>query len=1001
MERRTRPRDAVRALVAAPVAAWALAAAWAPGTAAPSAPPAPAISRAQAVVDSLAEAERWDEVVAAARAALPGATDAAAEAALRSSLMLAHFHSGDLTSARAEQERVVALRAAVLPATDPQRADDLNDLAILCDRTGDDAAALDAWERSLALLRALPAAESAARAVPRLSAAAEAERRLGRHAACERRLLEAIALSEAHLPRDQRHARLLNNLGALQWDERRFDEASRNLREALRITREDASSSPLRVAVAHHNLANLKREQGEPDEAEALHREALALARAHLAEDPQFPVFLKEPAVLYAEQGRFDEAFALWDEALAALGAERAGLLGSEILYERARAELARGRPDAARAALEECLAIRMAKRTADHPMTAQARAALGTAAMRLGRDREARKHFEGALAVLRASPAYPEERAESLEGIARLDWRRGRREDAVAAMRQALDVLEGLRWHRTASERARADWARTAEEPARTMVAWLARLGRVAEALEFSERIRGRILGDQIAAAHVDWRRDVPADVQASLAAREREALATIATARRRLEAELRDDGVAPAAGTADALEAAARAYRDVLEEGRARSRAWRGAMGARSPEGIAAAVGAALGPGEIVLSWQIGDEASFLFELEAGAAPRCTELAVPSAVAKAWGVEAGALTGAKLAAALAAGHGPLPADGSGPRRDGLRGVGRATPAGARAGETAASAARLRDLALLGDALLPEPARRRALAADRVWVIPDGPLHDVPVEALAFAAKDGGAAYWLDLGPPVCYGASLATLLDLAARERSPTPGSYVLTVNDPDRGVTGDRPRQEAPGTLAEWAQAGRFHPLPGTRREGDALARAFGSGGVRRLVGADAREGEVKRLAPGARILHLGTHGVVEKERSDLLAALVLAAEPEGSAEDGFLHLFEVYDLRLAADLVVLSACETMQGARVPGEGVLALSRGFLAAGARRTVASLWPVHDEATSELMDAFVAELARGTAAAEALRDAKRSLRRKPDRADPFFWAPFVLGGSF
>ena len=153
-------------------------------------------------------------------------------------------------------------------------------------------------------------------------------------------------------------------------------------------------------------------------------------------------------------------------------------------------------------------------------------------------------------------------------------------------------------------------------------------------------------------------------------------------------------------------------------------------------------------------------------------------------------------------------------------------------------------------------------------------------------------------------------------------------------------------------------------------------------------------------MKRLAPDARILHLGVHGIVDRERSDLLAALVLADEPPGAAEDGFLHLFEVYELRLAADLVVLSACETMQGEPVRGEGVLALSRGFLAAGARRVVASLWPVHDDATAELMTRFFGELARGADAAEALRTAKRSLRARADREDPFFWAPFVLSGS-
>jgi tetratricopeptide (TPR) repeat protein len=987
----------------APRAALALAALSLAASAPTSTPGAgvPGARPAQAVVDSLIEAERYADAIAAARGALPAVDDPAAAVELRSSLMLALFHAGELAAARAEQESVVALRATLLPATDPQRADDLNDLAMICDRLGDDAAAADAWRKSLDLLRALPAEDVAERFVPRLSALAEAERRLGRYEECERALREAIATSEARLPRDQRHARLLNNLGALAWDEQRFDEASRLLREALRVTEEDSTAAPSRVAIAHHNLANLKREQGEWEESEELHRRALAIARAHLTADPQFPIFLKELAVLYADEERFDEAFALWDEALAALGARRGELLASEILYERARADLSRGRLDAAEKSLRECLAIRRAKRSSGHPMIGQALAGLGALEAKRGRRREARSDLERAVAILERTAVYPEERAEALEGLARLAWRDGRREDAVAAMRRSLEGLEELRLHRAASELSRADWARRAEEPTRTMVEWLARLGRVDQAIGVAERIRGRILSDQIAAAHVDWRRDLPAERRVLLAARERDALARIGSVRRELEDVLaRDDARADEAG--ERLEAAVRAYRDVLEEGRAQSRSWARALGEATATPVVDALRARLAPGDVVLSYEIGADASFLFEIAPDAPARCTELRMPAGIARAWGCEAGPLSEATLAAVLRAGHGPAPAvDGAAARAE-LRGVGTARPAAETSGGgIPAPTARERDLERLADVLLPEPARARVLAATRVHVVPDGPLHDVPFEALALRGADGALRYWLEGGPPVCYGSSLATIVELASRERSLPPGSLVLTVNDPERGGTSESSRRTAPSTLAELAHTGRFHPLPGTRREGEACVRAFASREVVRLAGADAREGEVKRLAPRARILHLGTHGVVERERSDLLAALVLADEPSGSGEDGFLHLFEVYELPLAAELVVLSACETMQGTPVRGEGVLALSRGFLAAGARRVVASLWPVDDDATAELMGVFFAELARTNDAAAALRTAKRTLRARADRADPFFWAPFVLSGSF
>jgi CHAT domain-containing protein len=114
---------------------------------------------------------------------------------------------------------------------------------------------------------------------------------------------------------------------------------------------------------------------------------------------------------------------------------------------------------------------------------------------------------------------------------------------------------------------------------------------------------------------------------------------------------------------------------------------------------------------------------------------------------------------------------------------------------------------------------------------------------------------------------------------------------------------------------------------------------------------------------------------------------------------------LQLFEIYELKLDCDLAVLSACETHRGPRVAGEGVFALSRGFLAAGARRVVASLWSVQDDATAELIgttfDGVAADLRRRhDDTALRLRDAQRAVRSQARWADPFYWAAFVLTGQ-
>lgn len=105
-------------------------------------------------------------------------------------------------------------------------------------------------------------------------------------------------------------------------------------------------------------------------------------------------------------------------------------------------------------------------------------------------------------------------------------------------------------------------------------------------------------------------------------------------------------------------------------------------------------------------------------------------------------------------------------------------------------------------------------------------------------------------------------------------------------------------------------------------------------------------------------------------------------------------------EIYTLRLNADLVVLSACETGLGPLLQGKGIVGLTRGFLYAGARNVAVSLWQVNDARTAELMEAFYRGMLEGTPKAEALRRAKQQIINGPPRyARPYYWASFILVG--
>ena len=118
-------------------------------------------------------------------------------------------------------------------------------------------------------------------------------------------------------------------------------------------------------------------------------------------------------------------------------------------------------------------------------------------------------------------------------------------------------------------------------------------------------------------------------------------------------------------------------------------------------------------------------------------------------------------------------------------------------------------------------------------------------------------------------------------------------------------------------------------------------------------------------------------------------------------QGRARDGFVRLFDIYGMHLNADLVVLSACETSLGKDLRGEGMLGLARGFLVAGARRVLASLWKVDDRATAVFMGHFyTALLARRLPPADALAAAQDEMKRDPAWQAPYYWAGFVLQGE-
>jgi len=261
-------------------------------------------------------------------------------------------------------------------------------------------------------------------------------------------------------------------------------------------------------------------------------------------------------------------------------------------------------------------------------------------------------------------------------------------------------------------------------------------------------------------------------------------------------------------------------------------------------------------------------------------------------------------------------------------------------------------------------------------LKAKRILVSPDGPLAQVPFALLAPEAE-------------IVSIPSASSVLPL--RDGTPPRGTQVLALGNP---------RCEMGGlALSVFGRLGRIRPLPRSALEATAVGDDV-------LLEEKATEGaflEALRRQPHWRALHFACHGFVHPS-NPLLCALALAPD---ARHDGFLTAAEVYRLPVAADLVVLSACETARGKEVRAEGSFGLVRAFLVAGAPTVVSSLWPVDDEATRLLFERFYAVWkGGGTGAAAALRNAQRQVREyvapsgQRPYVHPFYWAAWVVSGS-
>jgi CHAT domain-containing protein len=271
---------------------------------------------------------------------------------------------------------------------------------------------------------------------------------------------------------------------------------------------------------------------------------------------------------------------------------------------------------------------------------------------------------------------------------------------------------------------------------------------------------------------------------------------------------------------------------------------------------------------------------------------------------------------------------------------------------------------------------LLLEPAAAALRGKTSIQLVADGPLWELPFQALISPA----GKYWVET-VTLAWAPSLTFLRDQTIRSRGVAPSLALFALGDP-----------AVPGAPA----------IPALRRQVLGLASLYPNSSVVR-TGVEANEATFRQYAPAARVIHVASHGIADRENA-MRSRLLLAGSPDVGADtshDGWLEAWELMALDLKADTAVLSACETGRGHVADGEGLVGLTWALFAAGVHHTVVSQWRVESQSTTTLMAGLHRRMRDGEGPAAALRSSVLALMKDARYRHPFYWGAFVAAGNF
>jgi CHAT domain-containing protein len=744
-------------------------------------------------------------------------------------------------------------------------------------------------------------------------------------------------------------SRIALNLAAVQIDVAAYRDAHRNLMKARTLSQQLGEANV--EASALHNLGDLSLTLGDHQQAVDYYQQSLSLKES-LGNTISAANTMQSLGEAHIRAGRDREALAILGECRRRVADGKDEITEAYALDSLGVAYFNLGKLAESANHLNQSLAL--TKRVGDPTLEAATRIHLGRTLFALGNRVQARTEFVTAERLSRTAGAKME-RWGALASLARLELAMRRLPAARRYAQDAIETIETLR-EEAGGQHTRQTFFEDKLEPYHVMLATAVAADRFEEALEYSERARARVLLDTITTSNAritsgmsNAERQQEDQLQLELYGANKALLneqqAEVSRPNRLEDLSRRRDSARSRLST---FRAALYANRPGLAAKRLDVK-WPG------PESVCRA---AVAGSVAILEYTVTESEVFLFAI--GCQP---------------GMARASLAVHRLAISTAA---------------------LSTAAEDFRGQLAARDLRFQDRAKELFRTLVEPVRSSLEGRATLLIVPDGPLWGVPFQALM-----DGDRYIVEQFA-VAYAPSLSVLTESTPRVLNPQQRwlGTLLAMGNPSLGTNGAK---TASGLQL---RGRRFASVPEAEREVAELRKLYGAERTAVHTGAEASEKIFKAEAAKYGVLHLATHSIADDQNP--AHSFVLFASPSGTdGEDGLLESWEVMELDLNADMVVLSACETARGRYGAGEGMLGLSWAFFIAGTTTTIASQWEVESGATTRLMVRFHRELLADSAwigsvlsKARALqRAARETIATDPDR-HPFYWAGFVAIGT-